>query len=286
MKTKFKAILALALLMICMSSCVYSLFPIYTKDTLVYLPELEGKWQMGDDPDSYITFSRNASIEASIKVTEPDETQETPESEVTITRNSYSIEFDGDEYIIEDGDTIRDKEKVKAYYEKKFDSALTEFGDAMAKTLEGMGKAFEKISKSPNPLSYSQSSDGYVMTVKDGDEVDEYQAHLAQIGDDIFIDLYASDSKVTDKALGSMVWFPVHMFMKLELDGDQLRLIQFDLEKMNKLFESNLIRMRHENVDGTVLITAQPKEIQKFLDKYSDDESVFDEITTYNKILN
>ena len=108
--------------------------------------------------------------------------------------------------------------------------------------------------------------------------------HLAQIGDDIFMDLYATDDSFSDSAFGSNVWFPVHTFMKLELDNDQLTITQFDLEKMNKLFDSNLIRMKHENIDGTVLITAKPEEIQKFLKKYSRDESVFDEVETYSRI--
>jgi hypothetical protein len=73
--------------------------------------------------------------------------------------------------------------------------------------------------------------------------------------------------------------------MKVKLNGNKLDLIQFDLDKLNKLFKSNLIRLRNENVDGTILITAQPKELQKFLDKYSDDESVFEDAESYTRIL-
>ena len=84
------------------------------------------------------------------------------------------------------------------------------------------------------------------------------------------------------EGLGSNM-IPVHTFAKLKFSGMQLYLTSFDLEKLNKLFESNLIRLRHENVDGTILITAQPKEIQKFIDKYSEDESVFEDTETYQK---
>ncbi|MCR9081468.1 MAG: hypothetical protein NXH89_03550, partial [Cyclobacteriaceae bacterium] len=71
---------------------------------------------------------------------------------------------------------------------------------------------------------------------------------------------------------------------KLRLTGQKLVLTPFDLEKLNRLFESNLIRLRHENVDGTVLITAQPKEIQKFLERYSEDETVFEDADIYERI--
>ena len=125
---------------------------------------------------------------------------------------------------------------------------------------------------------------GYIMTVVDGGDITKYQVHLAQIGDDIFMDLYATEDSFTDQAFGSMVWFPVHNFMKIEMEGDKLTVIQFDLDKMNKLFDSNLIRMSHENVDGTILITAQPKEIQKFLKKYSRDESVYEGEEIYTRV--
>jgi len=79
-------------------------------------------------------------------------------------------------------------------------------------------------------------------------------------------------------------FMPVHTFIKLKFTNNQLDLTAFNLEKLNKLFESNLIRLRHENVDGTVLITAQPDEIQKFIDQYSDDETVFEETEHYKRI--
>lgn len=67
---KSKVILAFTALMFLMSSCVYSLFPIYTEDTLVFLPDLLGKWQLSvNDPDSYIEFEQvNPEQEKKIKV--------------------------------------------------------------------------------------------------------------------------------------------------------------------------------------------------------------------------
>ncbi len=51
---KLKVFLVLGVLMFGMSSCVYSLFPIYTEDTLVFLPELVGKWQT--EANDYVIF--------------------------------------------------------------------------------------------------------------------------------------------------------------------------------------------------------------------------------------
>ncbi len=282
MKTKAKSIAALAILMMCMSSCVYSLFPIYTEDTLVYLPDLVGKWQVGDNPDDYLIFEPGFNVDATIKVGQPNK-EAVKASAPKITKN-FSIEFDGDEYIIEEGDTIRDPEKIKAYYEKELEGTFQELGEKLAETMEGVAKAITSIARPGYKLGYSSDDQSYTMIAMHNGEKIKYNVHLAQIGEDIFMDLYPTDSEMSNKAFESMVWFPVHMFMKMELKDDRLILTHFDLDKMNKLFDSNLIRIGHEKIDGTVLITAKSEEIQKFFDKYSNDESVFDSSEEYKRI--
>ena len=42
--------------------------------------------------------------------------------------------------------------------------------------------------------------------------------------------------------------------------------------------------MSHENVDGTILITAKSEEIQKFLEKYARDESVYNGVEVYSRV--
>lgn len=130
--------------------------------------------------------------------------------------------------------------------------------------------------------TYVSTEESYKMIVVEGEERTAYQAHLAQIGEDYFLDIYPLPEYTNDVFDGNM--FPVHTFFKLSVDEEEMRMTMFDLEKLNELFESNLIRLRHEYVNGNVLITAQPKEIQKFLDKYSDDENVFDGEAIYSKI--
>jgi hypothetical protein len=182
---------------------VYSLFPIYTDDTLVYFPELLGRWEMEGGED-YIKFS-----------TKP----------------------------------------------KAFDW----FSNEEAKD-ESEDSTIEK---------------DYLVEIMDGEELMAFVGHIAKIGDDLFLDLYPDDPYSNGSTLSNV--FPVHTFVKLKFSGKQLYMTPFDLQKLNKLFESNLIRLRHENVDGMILITAQPKEIQKFIDRYSEDESVFEETETYQK---
>ena len=193
---KVKSILALGLLMLVMNSCVYSLFPIYTDDTLVSLPGLIGRWGMEGKPEEFIEFS-----------------------------------------------------------------SLSAEKNELANSLEGAAK----------------HGKSYRIEITEGAEKEVYVGHIAQIGKDYFLDLYPMEDYRSNL-------MPVHTFIKLKFTNNQLDLTAFNLEKLNKLFESNLIRLRHENVDGTVLITAQPDEIQKFIDQYSDDETVFEETEHYKRI--
>jgi len=284
MKTKFKSILALAILMMCMSSCVYSLFPIYTKDTLVYLPELVGKWQLGNDPSQYVTFKAPLKLEGTVSMTSTDTVVLDNGSKVVLSQ-SMTMGLGGDAYIVVGGDTIRDRRDLKALYDEKMGKTDGKVAEALDRMLTDMGEAADALNRDPANGVFDSDDMAYRMTFVNGEDIYKYEVHLAQIGEDIFMDLYATEDSFSDKAFGSNVWFPVHTFMKLELDNEQLTITQFDLDKMNDLFDSNLIRMSHETMDGTVLITAQPEEIQKFLKKYSRDESVFDEVEVYSRIV-
>lgn len=204
-----------------LSSCVYSLFPIYTEDTVRYLPEIMGKWETDE---GYLILEPATKIE-SITVTSDDPKEDTKEIS--------STEF------------IELNESLQSQFKS------------------------------------------YKMTIQDKmDSLDKFTflAHLVEIGNDMFIDLYAWSGENRDDYRAANL-FPVHTFMKFRYSNDELTLTHFKLSKLKDLFKSNLIRMRHEMVDGEVVITAQPKEIQKFLEKYSQDPDVLEKPSTYTRLI-
>jgi hypothetical protein len=220
--------------LIFLSSCVYSLFPIYIKDTLVFLPELEGTWT---DGDSQITFASYGKI----------------------TDLQIKIEPGENEFIVKNGDTIRDQEYIKAYFEDELKESVTKIFNNKAKN-------------------------GYRMTIVQNDDTLDYLAKTAKIGERYFLDLYPTQEEINYSEMLNNNYFPVHTFMKLDMSDEHLILTSFDLNNLKELFESNRIRLRHEMVEDNVLITAQPKEIQKFLQIYADDENVLEKPTTYRRI--
>ncbi|WP_339607377.1 hypothetical protein [uncultured Roseivirga sp.] len=278
MKKKTKVFATLLLLCFFLSSCVYSLFPIYTEESLVYLPELIGKWKTGEDPDDYILFEKMKEDEPIIKNGKPISEGQMISMNYTdsIFGEGWKIKTNGPITMKVNGKLVTDKDSIQRHYNSIMQGVMS------PKKKDETDGGLDALNF--DGAVYVTRDESYKMVVVDDGESTNYEMHLVKIGDDIFMDLAATDSDYSDSAFESMVWFPVHTFMKMDMDGDQLKLTHFDLDKLNKLFKSNLIRLRHENVDGTILITAQPKELQKFLDKYSDDESVFDDPETYTRV--
>lgn len=261
----------LIVLVATLSSCVYSLFPIYTEDTLVFKKELLGKWATNEDGSEYLlfesTFSNNNEEEKEIEYTHKVETED-----------GFKIEANGPIIMMVDGDTITDEQTIKEALKGMISNIKTGFDEKDLK--ESIGSQAKKKDFNGTISMYEEKS--YRLKVVTNNEEQDFTAHLVNIGGDLFMDIYPKTNYSSN--IFTENYFPVHTFYKVEISESEFKLTSFDLEKLNKLFESNLIRMRHENVEGTILITAQPKELQKFIDKYADDDSVFEETETYIRV--
>ncbi|WP_289030081.1 hypothetical protein [uncultured Algoriphagus sp.] len=296
---RFSAYFAVGALLVLLNSCVYSLFPIYTEDTLVFIPELVGRWQLPEEDGDYIEFTR-MSEEEDLVVSSADSSTDPSREEYTdsVSVGEMTIRYNAADGILVNGRMIYDRDSIRMYYQEiakktvsdpdQSFSDMAEVVNALGKTFTALGNTVEAVAKvskrstSIKGTAYSNFEESYRVSVMDNGKLIEYIGHIAKIGKDFFLDIFPL-AEYSDDGFGSNV-LPVHTFLKLRLTGQQLVLTPFDLEKLNRLFESNLIRLRHENVDGTVLITAQPKEIQKFLERYSEDETVFEDADIYERI--
>lgn len=271
------------LLLMTMSSCVYSLFPIYTEDTLVFKKELLGKWDLGED-GGYLLFETMNN-----EVANTNAKQEEYKYVIEI-KEGFTMSSNDPIFIMRNGKKIYDEDSIKMIMRESLaGTGKKNEKEPASPTLENEREQANTEELDPSAVEYSGSvasyeEKSYRLTISnEEDEKQIYVAHLVQLGDDLFMDLYPI--KEYDSKNISDNFFPVHTFYKVEVSESEFKMTHFDLDKLNKLFESNLIRLRHEMVDGTVLITAQPKELQKFISKYAKDESVFDSTETYGKAL-
>lgn len=120
-------------------------------------------------------------------------------------------------------------------------------------------------------------STSYVLTVKDDEEgVSKFSVHIIKLGGHYFLDFYLEDFLDNDNLnLGDFHIVPVHTFAKLTVKENELHINWFDQDWLEKLIKENKIRIHHEYNGDYILLTAKPKELQKFVSKYVNSEEAF-----------
>jgi hypothetical protein len=125
-----------------------------------------------------------------------------------------------------------------------------------------------------------------------------FDIFVVKLGNEYFMDFYPanfpkgespySDNNIDhrENELASYHFLPVHTFAKLEVNGETISIKMFDPDFLDNLFKHRQIRIKHERIDdGSYVLTAQPEELQKFVEKYSGHQEAFiDEVTILNKL--
>lgn len=128
-----------------------------------------------------------------------------------------------------------------------------------------------------NKENVKTDSTSYVLIVKDKDNKEsQFSVHIVKFGGHYFLDFYLEDFYDNQNLdLASFHIVPVHTFAKVEINKNQLKINWFDQNWLEKLIKGNKIRIRHEYNGDYILLTASPKDLQKFVSKYVDSEEAF-----------
>ena len=233
---RFRAYLAVGGLLLLLNSCVYSLFPIYTEETLVFIPELVGRWQLPEEDGDYIEFT-SLSEEEDMVVNSAEPSENQPEGEYTdsVTVGDMTIRYNAADGMKVNGKMTYNRDSIRMFYEEiakksiaKSDAPSSDVGialDAMGKTFEALGNTVEAVSKvskrstSIKGTAYSNFQESYRVTVMENGKLIEYIGHVAKIGKDYFLDIFPL-AEYSDDGFGSNV-LPVHTFLKLRLNGQK-----------------------------------------------------------------
>ncbi|WP_303917765.1 hypothetical protein [Draconibacterium sediminis] len=120
-------------------------------------------------------------------------------------------------------------------------------------------------------LSLTSTENGIVKESK-------FAVHVIKLADEYFLDFYIEDYGDDDNiTLADLHLVPVHTFAKLSVSDDKLEIRWFDPEWLEDLIKENKIRIHHEDNGDYILLTAKPKELQKFVSKYVDSEEAFED---------
>ena len=102
---------------------------------------------------------------------------------------------------------------------------------------------------------------------------------LVKLGKHTFLDLYPEEDLI-DKRF-SENFFPVHSFMKVQLEKDRFSIAMMNHDQLATLFDQKRIRIRHETIEDYTILTASTKELGAFMEKYADDPNAFEEVDNY-----
>jgi hypothetical protein len=104
----------------------------------------------------------------------------------------------------------------------------------------------------------------YRLTITEDGESAILEAHLLQLGEHLFLDLYPEEMEFASD------WYelhllPVHTFYWVSLQGDLLELAVMDSEWLQDRSDAGELGIRHERRDDTVILTAPTADLQKFI---------------------
>ena len=132
------------------------------------------------------------------------------------------------------------------------------------------------IGKKENGIIDSTSYVLNLKTVEQGEKIEsEFRVHVIKLGEYYFLDFYLEDFGGDEVTLATFHIVPVHTFAKLTVEDDRLIINWFDQDWLDELIRENKIRIHHEQNDDFILLTAKPKELQKFVTKYVNSEDAF-----------
>lgn len=95
----------------------------------------------------------------------------------------------------------------------------------------------------------------------------EFVVHLVQLGKRRFFDCFPEEPKVVENDFYKMHLMPIHTFMTVVRAGGTLRLSMMDARELAGKIEAQPDLIKHETVDGTLLLTASTAELQALLQK-------------------
>jgi hypothetical protein len=132
---------------------------------------------------------------------------------------------------------------------------------------------FDKGSKQmPNTHTYTLA-----IYEKDQPELQNlFDLHLVELEGQLYLDFFP-DEWDGNNTIMDFHLIGVHTFAKTQINADSISIQWFDSEWFEEKLEQNQIRIKHEKNSANILLTAQPKDLQKFVIKYGKDPKAFEE---------
>ncbi|WP_200975256.1 hypothetical protein [Echinicola sp. 20G] len=113
---------------------------------------------------------------------------------------------------------------------------------------------------------------------EDGETV-IFNLFLVKVGNSTYLDFHPHEYADLEfkNFFGLMHLYPVHTFAKVSFEENQLIIQLFDGDFIKKMIKQNRVKISNENVSGEIILTASPKELQKFVLKYGNESELYED---------
>jgi hypothetical protein len=129
-----------------------------------------------------------------------------------------------------------------------------------------------------NRWAFQKGTDpnSYKLAVTDEKGKGQFIAYLVKIDNMLFLDLFPEEPKLEHTSdFYKIHLVGVHTFIKVEQIEPVLKVRLMNPEKIEKMLEDDPNLLKHEKVKDRIILTASPKELQKFMKKYANVYDVF-----------
>ncbi len=111
----------------------------------------------------------------------------------------------------------------------------------------------------------------------------EFIAHLLKVDDKLFIDVYPVELKTEQNDMYKGHFLPLHTFVYISQTEPKPRVSNLEPDWLKKYLEKNPNAIRHEKINDTILLTAPPKELQKFVLAHLKTEGAFSQSKDFDR---
>jgi hypothetical protein len=121
----------------------------------------------------------------------------------------------------------------------------------------------------------------YKLRVVDGGKEGYFSAHLVQLENMLFLDIFPDGKTLEDvQTFYAIHLFPMHTFIKVEQTEPNLVLRMMDVDKVYEVLKNDPNLLKHEvreddEGDNAIILTAATQDLQKFVVEYANTEGVF-----------
>ena len=111
-----------------------------------------------------------------------------------------------------------------------------------------------------------------------------FVARLVKLEEVLYLDVYPSDLKNVSSWM-QMHLVGAHTFMKVERLEPNLVMRAMNPEVISEMLEKEPGLIKHERVEDRIILTAQPKQLQEFVVKYTAAEEFFGDVGEFKRFV-